>query len=314
MAVPMNGLAFTFPGQGSQTAGMLDALAAHYPIVEQLFARASRVLDKDLWAIASKDPGNQLGQTQNTQPVMLTAGYAVWEVWKSLGGRIPDWLAGHSLGEYTALVCAEAIRFEDAVQLVAKRAELMQTAVPEGVGAMAAILGLEDQQVVKLCEDAAQGEIVAAVNFNTKGQVVIAGHAAAVQRTMDGAKAAGAKRALPLPISVPSHCDLMRPAAEKFSQFLAGIEISTPTIKLIHNVDVDSHDTPGVIRTILEAQLYRPVRWVEIIQSMHAKGVTCFVECGPGKVLLGLNKRIVQADHYAIYDSATLNTLLELQR
>ncbi len=313
MAMPVNYLAFTFPGQGSQSVGMLDALADEHPIVRRLFEQASHVLSKDLWTIVHKDPNKELGHTHNTQPIMLAAGYAVWMVWKGLGGQIPAWLAGHSLGEYTALVCAEAISFDDAIQLVAKRGELMQTAVPEGVGAMAAILGLEDRQVIKVCADVAQDEIVSAVNFNSEGQVVIAGHADAVDRAISAAKLIGAKRALLLPVSVPSHCDLMRPAAEKFSACLAGVDFKPPKIKLIHNVDIAWHSSPEVIRHVLAEQLYRPVRWVESIKSMYGQGVTRFVECGPGKVLLGLNKRIVKADHHAIFDPATINALLELQ-
>lgn len=305
--------AFTFPGQGSQSVGMLDALAAEYPTVKQLFERASEVLGKDLWLIVSKDPNNELGATQNTQPIMLVAGYAVWEVWKNLGGLMPTWLAGHSLGEYTALVCAEAISFEDAVRLVDKRGELMQSAVPDGAGAMAAILGLEDHQVVQLCADVAEGEIVSAVNFNAEGQVVIAGQAAAVHRAIAAAKTVGAKRALLLPVSVPSHCQLMHPAAQKFAGDLADVNFSTPNIPLVHNVDVASHSSPEVIRHVLKEQLYQPVRWVETIRFFHEQGVARFVECGPGKVLLGLNKRIAKADHHAIYDPATLDALLELQ-
>jgi len=313
MDMQANRLAFTFPGQGSQSVGMLDALADEYPMVKQLFARASSVLGKDLWAIVHKDPNKELGHTPNTQPIMLAAGYAAWMVWKSLGGRTPAWLAGHSLGEYTALVCAEALGFDDAIRLVAKRGELMQAAVPEGVGAMAAILGLDDQQVIKVCADVAQDGIVSAVNFNCEGQVVIAGHADAVGRAISAAKSLGAKRALLLPVSVPSHCGLMRPAAEKFSECLAGIDFKPPKIKVIHNVDIAWHNSPDAIRSVLAEQLYQPVRWVETIKSMHAQGVAHFIECGPGKVLLGLNKRIVKADHHAIFDPETLNALLELQ-
>jgi len=306
-------LAFTFPGQGSQAVGMLDKLAADYPQVKQLFERASDVLAKDLWTIVSQDPNKELDQTHNTQPIMLAAGIAVWEIWHELGGQQPTWLAGHSLGEYTALVCCNALNFEDAIKLVAVRGELMQDAVPEGLGAMAAILGLPDHQVVKLCTEVSADEIVSAANFNSEGQVVIAGHAAAVHRAMTAAKAAGAKRALLLPVSVPSHCELMRPAAEKLANYLATTEITPPQAALIHNVDVASHNSPEVIRDVLKKQLYMPVRWVDTIRFMHDQGVTRFVECGPGKVLLGLNKRIVKAEHNAIYDPETLHTLLELQ-
>lgn len=304
-------LAFTFPGQGSQSAGMLDNLAATYPEVKQIFERASDALGKDLWAITSKNPNQELDQTQNTQPIMLAAGFAVWDTWCRLSPIRPTWMAGHSLGEYTALVCAEAIAFEDGIKLVAARGELMQTAVPEGIGAMAAILGLEDQQVVNLCADAAENEIVSAVNFNSPGQVVIAGHTAAVNRAMIAAKAAGAKRALLLPVSVPSHCALMRPAAEKLDGYLANTAITTPKTTLIHNVDVASHSTAENIRTALKEQLYKPVRWVDSIKSIHNQGANHFIECGPGKVLIGLNKRIVKAEHSSIYDPETLNDLLE---
>jgi len=312
MDMQANHLAFTFPGQGSQSVGMLDALADAYPIVKRLFEQASTVLGKDLWAIVQTDPNQEIGHTHNTQPIMLAAGYAVWKVWNDLGGQTPAWLAGHSLGEYTALVCAEAISFDDAIRLVAKRGELMQAAVPGGVGAMAAILGLEDQQVVNVCAEVAENEMVSAVNFNSEGQVVIAGHVGAVNRAITAAKLLGAKRALLLPVSVPSHCGLMRPAAEKFSEYLAGTEINPPKIKLIHNVDIAWHSSPDVIRNALAVQLHQPVRWVETIKSMHAQGVTHFVECGPGKVLLGLNKRIVKAGHHAIFDPETINALLEL--
>lgn len=306
-------LAFTFPGQGSQSVGMLDKLAAEYPKVKQIFTRASDALGKDLWTIVSQDPNKELDQTHNTQPIMLAAGIAVWEIWRELGGQQPTWLAGHSLGEYTGLVCCDALSFEDAIRLVAIRGELMQDAVPEGLGAMAAILGMSDHQVVKLCAENAGDEIVAAANFNSEGQVVIAGHATAVHRAIAAAKAEGAKRALLLPVSVPSHCELMRPAAEKLADYLASTELNSPQATLIHNIDVASHNSPEVIRDVLKKQLYLPVRWVDTIRFMHDQGVTRFVECGPGKVLLGLNKRIVKTEHYAIYDPDTLHNLLELQ-
>jgi [acyl-carrier-protein] S-malonyltransferase len=305
-------LAYVFPGQGSQSIGMLTQLAADYPEVKQTFDKASSVLGYDLWAMVANGSEADLNQTQNTQPAMLAAGVAVWEVWCKHSPVRPAWMAGHSLGEYTALVCSGAIFFEDAVKLVAARARFMQEAVPKGVGAMAAILGLEDNQVIEVCANAEGNEIVSAVNFNAPGQVVIAGHAAAVERATHAAKEAGAKRAIILPVSVPSHCALMQSAADKLEECLQGIAIETPKMRLIHNVDVESHTAPEVIRTALKEQLYKPVRWVESIELMGDEGVTCFVECGPGKVLTGLNKRIVKdAEHLAIFDPESLNKVLE---
>ena len=306
-------LAFVFPGQGSQSVGMLDDLAATYPEVKQTFERASDALSKDLWALISDESlASELNQTHNTQPAMLATGVAVWNVWTKHSVCRPAWLAGHSLGEYSALVCSGALNFEDAVKLVALRGELMQQAVPEGVGAMAAILGLEDHEVVKICAEAEQGEVVSAVNFNSQGQVVIAGHKAAVERAMMGAKEAGAKRALLLPVSVPSHCALMLPAAEKLAQALESITINPPDTTLIHNVDVLSHRAPELIRHALKEQLYKPVRWVDSIKFMSDQGVTQFVECGAGKVLIGLNKRIAKdAQHFALYDTKTMQEVMQ---
>ncbi|MEQ1622731.1 MAG: ACP S-malonyltransferase [Methylococcales bacterium] len=307
--------AFVFPGQGSQSVGMLSALAESYPEVRQTFERASDALGKDLWSIVSEGPEDQLSQTHNTQPAMLAAGVAVWEVWKNHSDIRPAWTAGHSLGEYTALVCSEAIVFEDAIKLVAERGRFMQEAVPSGVGAMAAILGLEDHEVVHVCVDASKGgvgEEVSAANFNSPGQVVIAGHAAAVERAIIAAKGAGAKRAVLLPVSVPSHCGLMRPAAEKLDALLQNTAIEMPNMTLIHNVDIAAHTAPEVIRNVLKEQLYQPVRWSDSIRFMHDQGVTCFIECGPGKVLIGLNKRIAKdALHFSIYDPDSLNEALE---
>lgn len=304
-------LAFVFPGQGSQSVGMLQELATSNPEVKQVFERASDAISKDLWAIVNESEA-ELNQTQNTQPIMLAAGFAVWTLWCKHSAVRPDWVAGHSLGEYTALVCADALHFEDAIKLVAMRGQLMQEAVPAGVGAMAAILGLEDHEVVKACNESAQGEIVSAVNFNTVGQVVIAGNTAAVERAMSAAKAMGAKRAVLLPVSVPSHCALMQPAAEKLDDYLQNIVINMPKMTLIHNVDVASHSAPEVIRNVLKEQLYRPVHWVDTIKFMYDQGVTRFVECGPGKVLVGMNKRIVKdAEHYSIYNPESLQEALE---
>ncbi|MGZ8192183.1 MAG: ACP S-malonyltransferase [Methylobacter sp.] len=305
-------LAFVFPGQGSQFVGMLSELAASYPEVKPIFERASDALGRNLWSIVQEGPEDELNQTHNTQPAMLAAGVAVWEIWCKHSKTRPVWMAGHSLGEYTALVCSNALSFEDGIKLVSERGRLMQEAVPAGMGAMAAILGLEDHQVVKICADTAETEVVSAVNFNAPGQVVIAGNVAAVERAMIAAKKAGAKRAVKLPVSVPSHCALMAPAAEKLYEYLQNTAIDMPEMTLIHNVDVASHNAPEVIRNVLKEQLYQPVRWSDSIRFMHDQGVTCFVECGPGKVLIGLNKRIAKdAAHFAIYNPETLNQVLE---
>ncbi len=305
-------LAFVFPGQGSQAVGMLNAMAASYPEVKQTFAKASDVLGQDLWQLVCEGPEEALNQTQNTQPAMLAAGVAVWEIWCKLTSVRPSWMAGHSLGEYSALVCSGALVFEDAVKLVADRARLMQEAVPVGVGAMAAILGLEDVQVIEACAAVSGDEIVSAVNFNAPGQVVIAGHKAAVERACESAKAAGAKRAVLLPVSVPSHCALMKSAADKLAASLQETTFAIPNIPLIHNVDVQSHNIPEAIRTALKEQLYKPVRWVETVSYINTNDVSVFVECGPGKVLSGLGKRInKEAGHLAIYDPDTLNNVLE---
>jgi len=304
-------LAFVFPGQGSQSMGMLKELADSYPIVTHVFEQASDALGFDLWQLVQQD-SDALNETHNTQPAMLAAGVAVWKVWCQQNALRPAWMAGHSLGEYTALVCSEAMDFEETIRLVALRGQFMQQAVPAGTGAMAAILGLEDQQVVSVCESVAENEIVAAVNFNSVGQVVIAGDNAAVERAMLAAKEAGARRAIKLPVSVPSHCDLMKPAAEKLALELEKITIKTPKMTLIHNVDVIAHTDEKVIRNALKEQLFKPVRWVDSIQFMYDQGVNTFVEAGPGKVLLGLNKRIVKsASHFTMYDPKSLERVLE---
>lgn len=305
-------LAFVFPGQGSQSVGMMAKLAAEYPLVQQTFEQASDALGFDLWNLVENGPEADLNQTQNTQPAMLAAGVAVWRIWCDKSPVRPSWMAGHSLGEYTALVCSGAIAFEDAVRLVAARGRLMQEAVPAGVGAMAAILGLEDHQVVNVCQEVANDEVVAAANFNAPGQVVIAGQTAAVDRAMEALKALGAKRALKLPVSVPSHCRLMEAASDKLNEILEGINIEMPDVTLVHNADVKSHGSPEVIRYALKEQLFKPVRWVESVKFMHEQGVSSFVECGPGKVLMGLNKRIAPgAVHLTIFDPESLNNVLE---
>lgn len=303
--------AFVFPGQGSQSVGMLAELAAQYPVVKETFAEASAVLKLDLWQTVHEGPEATLNQTQITQPAMLAAGVATWRVWQSRGGAQPRLMAGHSLGEYSALVCAGALDFAAAVELVALRGRYMQEAVPAGQGAMAAILGLEDAQVVAACQHAAQGEVVAAVNFNSPGQVVIAGQAAAVNRAMEACLAAGAKRALPLPVSVPSHCALMKPAAEQLAQRLHSLNLREPQIPVINNVDVAMPAAAAAIRDALVRQLYNPVRWVETVQRMAGEGVTQLIECGPGKVLTGLNKRIAkEMSTHALVDVASLNNAL----
>lgn len=286
---------------------MLAELAGAFPQVKDTFGIGSEVLGFDLWNLAQNGPEEELNKTSNTQPAMLAAGVAVWRVWRDQRGALPTAMAGHSLGEYTALVCAGALAFEDAVALVAERGRLMQAAVPQGTGAMAAILGPDDDKVRAICREASQGEVVAAVNFNSPGQVVVAGHAAAVERAIELAKQQGAKRAVRLPVSVPSHCELMRPAAEQLRQRLAQIEIRKPDIPVIHNADVLTHDDPKAIREALARQLFSPVRWVETIQAIGARGVKGLAECGPGKVLVGLNKRINKdMNALAIYDTSSL--------
>lgn len=305
-------LAACFPGQGSQFVGMLDALADAFPLVYDTFAEASQALDRDLWALVSSGPKEALDQTENTQPAMLTAGIAVWRVWQAQGGAAPTVMAGHSLGEYTALVAAGALSLGDGVRLAADRARFMQTAVPLGQGAMAALLGLDDDQVRALCAAQSQGAVLEAVNFNAPGQVVIAGEAEAVARAIAAAKTAGAKRALALPVSVPSHCALMRPAAAQLAERLAGLDLHTPAVPVLHNVDVTASESVAGLKERLCMQLFRPVRWVETVQTMTAGGVRLAIEFGPGKVLTGLNKRIdKQINTLPVFDPETLAQALE---
>lgn len=286
---------------------MMNALAADHPEVTTVFEEASEALSYDLWKIVEQGPEDQLNQTQITQPAMLSAGVAAWRVWRAANGHAPVFMAGHSLGEYTALVCADALGFADAIRLVADRGRFMQEAVPAGKGAMAAVLGLDDAAVRKVCAEAAQGEVLEAVNYNSPGQVVIAGHATAVARGVDQARAAGAKRALVLPVSVPSHCALMHPAAVRLMERLREVPIQAPTVPVLHNVDVESHAGADAIRHALVRQIESPVRWVETVQKMLAAGVDRIVECGPGRVLAGLNKRIdKRAETLPVYDPATL--------
>ena len=287
----MKKLALFFPGQGSQSVGMMSGFA-NSAAIENTFIEASNILGIDFWAMAT-EPNELLNQTQHTQPLMLTAGVATWRAYQRDNGPAPHYLAGHSLGEYTALVASEAISFADALPLVKYRAEAMQSAVPEGVGAMAAILGLEDDVVRAVCTEAAQNEVCEAVNFNSPGQVVIAGNKAAVERGMELAKEKGAKRALALPVSVPSHCALMQPAADKLAEYLKSVTVNAPKIPVIHNADVASYSDSAKIKDALVRQLYSPVRWVETVQAIHKMGATNSAECGPGKVLAGLTKRCV---------------------
>ena len=303
-------LAFVFPGQGSQSVGMMQGWGDRAE-VRAIFAEASDALGQDLWTLVTDGPADLLNQTVNTQPAMLAADIAAWRVWQAAGGAAPALLAGHSLGEYAALVAAGALGFADAIKLVRFRADAMQAAVPEGVGAMAAILGLDDDAVRAVCTDAAAGEVVEAVNLNSPGQVVIAGNKAAVERAMALAKEKGAKRALPLPVSVPSHSSLMLPAAEKLLAHLQGVAIAAPTIPVLHNTDVQSHAEPDAIRAALAKQLHTPVRWVETVQALKTAGIERVIECGPGKVLAGLNKRIDDSlPAVALVDEASLAAAL----
>ncbi len=282
--------AFIFPGQGSQSVGMLADLNATYPIVQQTFEQASDILHYDLWKLSQNGPKESLNQTEKTQPALLAASVALWRIWQDQGGTEPSFMAGHSFGEYSALVCAGALAYEDAVSLAQDRGRFMQAAVPEGEGAMAAILGLKDEQVIAVCK--AQEQIVSAVNFNSPGQVVIAGNTAAVEAAVAEAKKIGAKKAIKLPVSVPSHSSLMQPAAEKMAERLKDVTITVPKIAVIHNVDTSIKTQAEDIATALVQQLHNPVQWVATIEKMIAEGVTTLIECGPGKVLTGLNKRI----------------------
>lgn len=304
--------AIVFPGQGAQSVGMLAELAAVYPQVQHTFEEASDALGYDLWTLTQKGPEAELNKTQITQPAMLTAGMAVWRVVDSQVEMAPAALAGHSLGEYTALTAAEVWSLADAVQLVALRGELMQNAVPEGAGKMAAILGLSDEDVIALCEEAAQGQVCEAVNFNSPGQVVIAGDADAVERAMALAEAKGAKRVVPLAVSAPSHCSLMKPAADRLAEKLADMDLSTPRFPVLHNVDVQSHMDVDALRNALVQQLYKPVQWVKTIEALKAQGVEQLFEFGPGKVLTGLNRRIDRRFPIAaVMDPASVEAAIE---
>ena len=285
-------LAIVFPGQGSQSVGMLSELHQQYDVVKNTFAEASAALGYDLWALVANGPETDLNETHRTQPALLTASVAVWRLWQQQGGAQPAYFAGHSLGEYSALVCAGVLSLADAVKLVEKRGNYMQQAVPAGVGAMSAIIGLDDAAIAQACEQAAQGEVVSPVNYNSPGQVVIAGHKAAVERAGELCKAAGAKRALPLPVSVPSHCALMRPAAEQLAADLAALNFNRAVIPVVNNVDVAIATDAAAVKDALVRQLYSPVQWTQTIEWLAAQGVTQVLELGAGKVLSGLVKRI----------------------
>jgi len=305
-------IAAVFPGQGSQSVGMLGELAQGHPLVGETFEEGGDALGMDLWSLVREGPEAELGRTEHTQPALLAAGVAVWRVWRSQGGCDPVVMAGHSLGEYTALVCADALDYVEAIQLVRARGQLMQSAVPPGVGAMAAILGLDDDQVSALCEQAAQGEVVSAVNFNSPGQVVVAGGRAAVDRLMALARQAGAKRVVPLAVSVPAHSALMQPAVEGLRERLAQVEVRSPRIPVLHNVDVKACEDPEAIRDALARQVHSPVRWVETVRAMAGRGADTLVEMGPGRVLAGLTRRIDrELVGLGVYDPSSLDKALK---
>ncbi len=306
----MTKFAFVFPGQGSQSRGMMNGYA-DFAAVRNTFTEASDILKQDLWQLVSEGSDADLNATVNTQPIMLTAGVAVWRAWQAQNGATPSIMAGHSLGEYTALVAASMISFADALPLVRYRAQCMQQAVPGGVGGIAAILGLDDDVVRAVCVEAAESEVLEAVNYNSPGQVVIAGNRAAVERGMELAKAKGAKRAIMLPMSVPSHCSLLKGAAEQLREYLKNVAVQTPKIPVLHNADVAAYTDGEAIRDALVRQLYSPVRWVETVLAFGKQGITHTVECAPGKVLVGLNKRIdANQQALAINDGEALKAAL----
>ncbi|WP_314886055.1 ACP S-malonyltransferase [Aggregatibacter segnis] len=310
----MKKFAMVFPGQGSQTVGMLAELASDYPIVQETFKQASEVLGYDLWQLVQEGPAEELNKTWQTQPALLTASVAVYRVWQQKYPELkPEVMAGHSLGEYSALVCAGVLDFQDAVKLVELRGKLMQQAVPEGTGAMYAIIGLDNDAIINACKQAEQGEVVSAVNFNSPGQVVIAGAKAAVERAAALCKEAGAKRALPLAVSVPSHCALMKPAADQLSVSLESITLKEASVSVLNNVDVKNEIEADAIRNALVRQLYSPVRWTETVEKMAQNGVEVLVEVGPGKVLNGLTKRIVDSlQAISVNDVKSLDSVEEV--
>ncbi|MCM2130963.1 ACP S-malonyltransferase [Larsenimonas rhizosphaerae] len=310
-----NSLAFVFPGQGSQQIGMLRELAERYSVVRTTFEEGAQALGYDLWNVVQEGPAEALNETACTQPALLTASVAIWRVWQELEGPRPHVMAGHSLGEYSALVCSGALGFADAVRLVRRRGEAMQAAVPQGVGAMAAVLGLDNATVEAACHDASQGEIVAAVNYNAPGQVVIAGNRAAVERAIAACQEAGAKRAISLPVSVPSHCALMEPASQVLADALGDMDVRVPRYQVVQNVDALAPDNTATLSDNLVQQLYKPVLWTDCVNAMVEQGATTFIECGPGKVLTGLGKRINRGIRgQAINDPESLASALEMAR
>ncbi|MBD2813344.1 ACP S-malonyltransferase [Xenorhabdus sp. Flor] len=307
----MSDFAMVFPGQGSQSLGMLADLATEFPLVEQTFAEASEVLGYDLWELVQQGPAEELNKTWKTQPALLAASVAIWRIWQEQGGQTPAMLAGHSLGEYSALVCAGVIEFQQAIKLVEFRGKLMQEAVPEGQGAMYAIIGLDNESIAKACEESAQGQIVSPVNFNSPGQVVIAGEKEAVERAGAACKAAGAKRALPLAVSVPSHCALMKSAADQLATALQSVVFNQPQFPVVNNVDVKVEESADAIRDALVRQLYNPVRWTESVEYFATQGIDKLLEIGPGKVLTGLTRRIVDTlSAVAVNDVSSLTIAL----
>ena len=307
----MANFGFVFPGQGSQSVGMLKELSELYPVIKNTFAEASEVLGYDLFDLVMNGPAEELGKTYKTQPALLTASVALYRLWQEKSSLKPAVMAGHSLGEYSALVCAGVIDFKDAVKLVKLRGEFMQAAVPAGVGAMAAVIGLADDVVIKACAEAAGSQVCSAVNFNSPGQVVIAGNKEAVDKASEALKAAGAKRVLPLAVSVPSHCALMKSAADELAKELAKVEFRVPSVPVINNVDVAKVTDADSIMDALVRQLYSPVRWVETVQSASAEGIKTMIEVGPGKVLSGLIKRIdKEVNAISLNDAATLDAAL----
>ncbi|WP_444921957.1 ACP S-malonyltransferase [Microbulbifer sp. CnH-101-G] len=304
-------LAFVFPGQGSQKIGMLSEIAQEAPEIQSTFAEASEVLGYDLWDLCQNGEQEAINLTQRTQPLLLTSSVALYRLWRARGGAVPARMAGHSLGEWSALVCSGVLAFKDAVHLVRERGRLMQEAVPVGTGAMAAVIGLDDAVVEEACAEAAQGEVVAAVNYNSPGQIVIAGSSAAVERAIDACKSAGAKRAMPLPVSAPFHTELMRPAAEKLAPQIEAAEFSAPQIPVVHNVHAEAESDPAKIKALMIEQIYSPVRWTACAQKLVSDGATQWVECGPGKVLAGLLKRINRsASCHGIDTPASFNEAL----